>query len=120
MQTYEEYWRFTNEYTDYNGQKFLTTLKLCIAFIEEHLNIEYSENLYHELQETIRMTLSELDGKEKNLISIRKSINQLVKMGFINPFLASYHPSAQDYLSAATNKKRSTLLSKIIGAVLDN
>jgi predicted restriction endonuclease len=35
-------------------------------------------------------------------------------MGFINSFLVSYHPQAKEYIDARTNKKRETLLSKII------
>jgi hypothetical protein len=35
-------------------------------------------------------------------------------MGFINSFLLSYHPQAKEYIEAKTNKKRETLLSKII------
>src|SRR5699024_9614059 len=34
--------------------------------------------------------------------------------GFINSFLVSYHPQAKEYLEARTNRKRETLLSKII------
>ncbi|MCL4146809.1 UNVERIFIED_CONTAM: hypothetical protein GTU68_033745 [Idotea baltica] len=35
-------------------------------------------------------------------------------MGFVNSFLVSYHPQAKEYISARTNKKRVTLLSKIV------
>ena len=35
-------------------------------------------------------------------------------MGFINSFLLSYPKESTDYINARTNRKRSTLLSKII------
>jgi predicted restriction endonuclease len=98
----------TNAFTDYNGRKFLDTLTVCIQFIDDYKKEEYSQNKYERLQESIFKINS------INYISIRKSINQLVKMGFINSFLVSYHPLAKDYLEARTNKKRETLLSKIV------
>jgi putative restriction endonuclease len=107
-QNYEEYWKLTNAFTDYNGQKFLNTLEVCVKFIDEFKDIYYSEEKYHKLQVAV-------NKKNKiNFISTRKSINQLVKMGFINSFLLSYHSQAKEYLEAKTNRKRETLLSKII------
>src|SRR5690606_28855055 len=47
-------------------------------------------------------------------ISIRKGINQLVKMGFIEPYLSGYTKDAPEYIQAKTNRKRQSLLSKII------
>ena len=108
IKNYEEYWKFTNAFTDYNGKKFLDVLKICINFIDEFKNEEYSEIKYNRLQERIK------DSQNINLISIRKAINQLVKMGFINPFLKSYNPDSLIYLDAKTNRKRQSILSKII------
>ena len=31
-QNYEEYWKLTNAFTDYNGKKFLDTLKTSIYY----------------------------------------------------------------------------------------
>lgn len=107
-QNYEEYWSLTNAFTDYNGEKFLTTLKICTDFIDEFKKEEYSAEKYTRLQ----LSIQEVIGIE--LISVRKAINQLVKMGFINSFLISYQKESLDYLSARTNRKRNTLLSKIV------
>lgn len=108
QQSYEDYWKLTNAFTDYNGIKFLDTLSVCIKFIDDYQTEEYSEEKYLRLQNEVYKVNS------INLISIRKSINQLVKMGFINSFLVSYHPQAKEYVEARTNKKRKTLLSKIV------
>ncbi len=108
QQNYEEYWKLTNAFTDYNGKKFLDTLTVCIKFIDNHKTEEYSEEKYSKLQDEIHKV------NPINHISIRKSINQLVKMGFVNSFLVSYHPQAKEYVEARTNKKRETLLSKIV------
>jgi hypothetical protein len=107
-QNYEEYWKLTNAFTDYNGKKFLDTLVVCIKFIDDFTNESYSAEKYSRLQFEVEK-VNKID-----LISIRKSINQLVKMGFINSFLVSYHPQSKEYIEAKTNKKRETLLSKII------
>lgn len=107
-QNYEEYWSLTNAFTDYNGDKFLTTLKICIDFIDEFKNEVYNPEKYTRLQ----LRIQEAIGIE--LISIRKAINQLVKMGFINSFLASYQKETKEYLNARTNRKRNTILSKIV------
>lgn len=107
-QNYEDYWKLTNAFTDYNGKKFLKTLAICVDFIDLNSGKPYNEELYSKLQSELKASLG------INLISIRKAINQLVKMGFVNPFLASYHSESKKYLKARTNRKRNTLLSKII------
>lgn len=107
-QNYEDYWSLTNAFTDYNGEKFLSTLRFCVDFINEFNNEEYSSDKYSRLQLRIQETI------EIELISIRKAINQLVKMGFINSFLLSYQKESIEYLEAKTNRKRNTILSKIV------
>lgn len=108
VQNYEEYWSITNAFTDYNGKGFLSTLRISVEFIEEFKQEEYSSEKYTRLQLRIQ------DIMRIDLISIRKAINQLVKMGFINSFLVSYQKDSIEYLSAKTNRKRNTLLSKIV------
>ena len=108
LQNYEEYWKLTNAFTNYNGRKFLDTLAVCLKFIDDYKAEIYSEDKYSRLQDEIYKV------NPINHISIRKSINQLVKMGFINSFLVSYHSQAIEYVEAKTNKKRETLLSKIV------
>jgi len=108
IQNYEEYWGLTNAFTDYNGEKFLATLTVCVDFIDTHKEEEYSEEKYSRLQDEVYKV------NPINHISIRKSINQLVKMGFVNSFLLSYHILTKDYLQAKTDRKRKTLLSRIV------
>jgi putative restriction endonuclease len=109
QQNYENYWSLTNAFTSYEiNSKFFTTLKICVEFIDKYAEENYSEIKYVRLQSEINKVLP------KNEISIRKSINQLVKMGFIQPFLVSYHPLAKEFLNSKSNKKAETLLSKIV------
>ena len=117
MQTYEDYWSITNAFTNYNDRKFCTALEVCLDFIDEHQGQTYSDDLYNELQQRLSQNpvlISNKTGESMNLASIRKAINQFVKMGFIEPRLASYTPLSREYIQAKTNRKRQTLLSKII------
>lgn len=107
-QIYEEYWKLTLAWTDFNGDKFLNTLRITVNFINEHKDEEYTTELYSELQKNVQRLLN------ISLESVRKGINQLVKMGFVNFHLKSYHPLTTEYLNTDTNNERSLLLSKIV------
>ncbi|MBN1463164.1 MAG: HNH endonuclease, partial [Paludibacteraceae bacterium] len=109
QQNYESYWALTNAFTNYklNG-KFYKTVKICVDFIDKYSNEKYSSEKYVRLQKLIKQSLP------KDELSIRKSINQLVKMGVINPFLVSYNHLTKDYLNSKTEKKAKTILSKIV------
>jgi putative restriction endonuclease len=109
MQNYENYWSLTNAYTDYHGAGFLSCLKTCVEFIDEFKAEKYSPEKYSKLQLKVQ-SVTDIG----NLLSVRKAINQLVKLGFINSFLVSYHADCPEYLKAKTNKKRASLLSKIV------
>ena len=50
---YEEYWKLTNAFTDYNGRKFIDTLTVCINFIDDFEHETYSEEKYSRLQDEI-------------------------------------------------------------------
>jgi putative restriction endonuclease len=114
-QNYEEYWSLTNAYTNYNGNKFLKTLEICIQFIDEYIDEAYSPEKYSRLQHQVLEAVPKNAANiEDQLFSTRKAINLLVKLGFINSFLASYQKESIEYLNARTNRKRSTILSKIV------
>lgn len=108
-QVYERYWNYTAAFTDFNGSKFVATLKACLDYIDAHLGEEYSSDKYSSLQ-------IYLNGIEycEDLASQRKRINQLVKLGFIKPYLAGYPSESRDYVNAATDRKRKNILSKIV------
>ena len=48
------------------------------------------------------------------LVSTRKSINQLVKLGFVSTKLNDYHRLSETYLNAPTKKYRNKLFSVIV------
>lgn len=107
-QKYEKYWELTVEYTDINEDNFIGTLKIIVDFIDSHDLTEYKKALYKELQENIYAKYPKSD-----MGSVRKSINQFIKLGFINNQLKSYHNLTKDFLTAKTNNKRRNLFSHI-------
>lgn len=110
-QLYEEYWKLTVEYTDINSDKFIGTLSIIVDFIERNRKIDFSSDLYKKLQEEVAAVYPKVD-----MGSVRKSINQFVKLGFIYPELIAYHENTLEFLEAKTNRKRQSVFSKIFYA----
>ncbi len=109
VQIYENYWKLTLAWTDFNDRLFLTALEETIRFIDNNDTTAYSSELYQNLQSKLSNTLY-LEGP-----SLRKGINQLVKLGFINYHLASYHPLAKEYIKKGiTDAERQFILSRIM------
>lgn len=107
-QIYEEYWKYTAEWTDTNGEKFIEGLKECVDFIDQRKITTYSPELYEELQERVMCKTS------ITAPSARKAINQMVKIGFLKPYLGGYVPEAKQYLDARTDIRRTNILSKVV------
>jgi len=106
-QNYEDYWKLTLAYTDINGSKFYNTLKAIIDYININFQKEPNKEYYNNLQ----IYVSSINGLEGT--SLRKSINQYVKLGFIND-LITYNKESIDFLNAKTNRKCQSIFSKII------
>jgi putative restriction endonuclease len=107
-QQYEDYWKLTLEYSDINGSNFITTLQTIIDFIDSgNNNIELTKR-YNKLQDELFKKFP------KNPASIRKSINQFIKLGFVETGLKSYHTLAKDFLSCENDNDRQSLFSKIV------
>lgn len=111
-QSYDNYWKLTVEYTDIHGTPFRDTLSIIVKFIDK-----YKEELqkkpiiktyYKELQEIVYSVFPKSD-----MGSTRKSINQFVKIGFIQPFLIDYHHLTKKFLNAQTNEEREVIFSQI-------
>ena len=109
-QVYEEYWSITLAYTDIYGEKFHMSLRIILDFIDQNkITLDnYNDNLYEQLQQKLNLVY------EMNEISIRKIINQYVKLGFINYKLAGYHPDAKKFLTSSSREEKQILFSKIV------
>ena len=112
-QIYEKYWEITFAWTDYYGGNFLRALKEIVNFIDTNQGKDYSAELYSQLQQHLIRALSTAESTITEP-SIRKGINQFVKMGFVEYHLESYHPLAKKYIEAENKSYRKFLLSKIL------
>ncbi len=111
FEDYEKYWKVTLAFTDIDSKKFIGTLRIIKNFIDEnnaHLQGAYSPELYKELQVKVN------DFNPMFPTSIRKSINQFVKLGFVNSGGRGYHSDLEDFLNAKTDRRRQTIFSKIV------
>ena len=107
-QQYEKYWKITLEYTNIDDARFIGTLGIIKDFIDEN-NGTYNRELYKDLQTRVNKKFP-----KKDMASVRKSINQFVKLGFIEPFLKGYNDWVVDFLNAKTSIRRKSLFSKTV------
>lgn len=116
-QQYDEYWKLTVEYTDIFGAQFNNTLRVIVKYIDD--NIEkikaFDIDKYNNKDKDEKLKFQELYGDLQNIIyaiyhkadfgSTRKSINQFVKLGFINPYLKGYHKLTKKFLNTPASEK---------------
>jgi putative restriction endonuclease len=107
-QVYEKYWSVTLAYTNIHGRGFNSTLKAILDFIDSNDVTSYNAQMYKRLQDAV----GRINGLKS--ASVRKSINQFVKLGFIEHKIQSYHKECKSFLAAKTNRKRKTIFSKIV------
>ena len=106
-QQYEDYWKLTLEYSDFCGENFNNCLQIIIDFMDKNPQIDSKK--YHELQEEVNKFNPKAD-----LGSVRKSINQFFKLGFINNGFNGYHTKTKQFLSEQNKAKKKILYSEIL------
>ena len=106
-QKYEEYWALTLEYKKFDDNKFNLTLKTIIDFIDENPIITSTE--YKKLQNILNILTP-----KKNMASIRKAINQFLKLGFINNKMESYHIKTRQFLTEKDISRKKRIYSEIM------
>ena len=116
-QQYDEYWKLTVEYTDIFGAQFNNTLKVIVKYIDDNIDKinDFNIEKYNDRDKDERLKFKELYGDLQGLIfsiyhkvdlgSTRKSINQFVKLGFINPYLKGYHKLTKKFLNTSSSDK---------------
>ncbi len=109
-QKYEDYWKITLEYTDIYGKPFNCVLRIIVDFIDNKVdkNIGITKENYKDLQLVIKKIYN------KNDISIRKSINQFFKLGFINNLAKGYHSLTKAFLNETDKEQKRIIFSKIV------
>lgn len=114
-QVYEKYWNYTAAFTDFEDTLFRGVLAACVEFIDAHRNELYSPEKNKESWKFLQSRYPSLAKKEEDAwVTQRKKWNQLVKLGFIRPYLSGYPIETREYLSATTERKRKSILSKIV------
>lgn len=107
-QKYEDYWKLTLEYSDWKGYKFNTTLSLIVDYIDKYNGIINSVE-YQKMQEELNKIINKSD-----MASIRKSINQFLKLGFINNGMKSYHKKTKSFLNEKDISRKKRIYSEIL------
>ena len=114
-QVYEKYWNYTAAFTDFEDALFRGVLGACVEFIDAHRFELYSPEKNKESWKFLQSRYPSLAKKEEDAwVTQRKKWNQLVKLGFIRPYLSGYPIETREYLSATTARKRKSILSKIV------
>lgn len=106
-QQYEEYWDFTLEYTKFEGKLFNDCLKIIIDFMDKNKSIDSKK--YKALQ----ILVNNFNPKS-DLGSVRKSINQFFKLGFINNNFNGYHYKTKEFLQANNKETKARILSEVM------
>ena len=107
-QMYENYWSLTLEYTDFNGEGFNKTLELIVKYIDKY-NGQMSSEIYKDLQEKLNKITPKND-----MASIRKAINQFLKLGFIYNGMKKYHRKTKEFLSEKDISRKKRIYSEIL------
>ena len=110
-QKYENYWKLTLEYSDIFGEPFNNVLQIMVDFIDGYdlSERELTKELYNELQNVVYSVYHKADKG-----STRKSLNQFVKLGFIEPELKGYHKLTKQFLRETDHIKKQDLFSRIV------
>lgn len=110
-QKYEEYWRLTLEYSDFNGKPFNDVLGIIVRFIDQNVDpkIGITSAQYEELQKMVEKLY-----KKKDSASTRKAINQFFKLGFINNGGKSYHELTKKFLDTEDAESKKLIYSRIM------
>ena len=109
-QQYDSYWKLTVEYTDIYDRRFNNTLKAIVKFIDDKdlIHKGYRKECYKELQKQIYDMFP-----KRNFASVRKSINQFVKLGFIKPFFKGYHSLTKKFLNSTDENEKRNIFSTV-------
>lgn len=106
-QQYDTYWKLTVEYSDIHGTLFSNVLNIIVKFIDD--NNLLSEECTVEQNKQLQNKVNIINPK-RDMGSVRKSINQFIKLGFVNPGYKGYHPLAKKFLICNDTTERELYL----------
>ena len=110
-QKYESYWQLTLEYSDIFGEQFNNVLQIMVDFIDTHklYENELTKEQFNTLQNVVNAIYPKVD-----MASTRKSLNQFVKLGFIEPYLKGYHKLTKQFIKETDREKKQGIFSRIV------
>ena len=107
-QKYEDYWKLTLEYTDFKSSKFNETLALIVDYVDKY-DGKITSEIYLKMQNELNRITPKSD-----MGSIRKAINQFLKLGFINNGMESYHKKTKKFLIEKDYSRKKRIYSEIL------
>jgi putative restriction endonuclease len=116
---YEDYWALTVGHTDY-FDKDAVSFKI-LKFLSDRIDkgarsIQRGDGQFYKLQDQILeiSPKSQLSDKKSQIVSIRKEINQFIKIGFIEPHHSGKNSLTNNFLSAGNERKKKRIFSQIL------
>ena len=110
-QNYEDYWKLTLEYSDIYSSKYNGTLRIIVNYIDK-TNISPNHKIFQEQYKELQNKVYNVYPKE-DMGSVRKSINQFIKLGFIKYRLSGYHEKTKKFLNETNLERKKRLFSEI-------
>lgn len=109
-QQYDNYWKLTVEYDEIHGEYFDKVLRKIVEFIdrEDLIHKKCTPELNRKLQEEV----NEINPKA-DMASVRKSINQFIKLGFIYPGYSGYNSMTKRYLNTRDKRDKELIFTQI-------
>ncbi len=111
-QNYEDYWKLTLEYSDIYSSKYNGTLRIIVDYIDK-INISPNHKIFQEQYKELQNKVYNVYPKE-DMGSVRKSINQFIKLGFIKYRLSGYHEKTKKFLNETNLERKKRLFSEIV------
>ncbi len=111
-QQYDKYWALTVEYCDIYDIPFNNTLRVILDFIDIHKEELKQNKANPELNKELQQKIWDMFQK-KDKASTRKSINQFIKLGFVNPYYNGYHELARKFLNEENKDIKKNIFSQI-------
>lgn len=109
-QQYDSYWKLTVEYSDIHGALFSAILDVLVKYIDT--NDIAINGCTVEQNKELQNIVNKINPK-KDMGSVRKSINQYIKLGFVKPGYKGYHPLTKKFLKSSDAQERELIFTQI-------
>jgi hypothetical protein len=123
-QVYEDYWFLTLGHTDILSLNatFIKVLRVISKFIDERgpKNILTPDEYYVLQKKVLEVSPKNSRDEKSNLPSIRKEINQFVKLGFIEHQLRKKHPLTDIFIKSFDNEETYARRQKIFSRIVES